>query len=66
MKKWGTHARLDPFVKHALVKPKGLGVLIYIIVVPSFKATVRSMSPLAFGTHNEHYDYNRWIVIGGL
>ena len=65
MKKWGAHALLNQFIKHALVKTKALGVLVY-IVVPSFGATVRNMPPLAFDIYNEHYGYNRWIVIGGL
>ena len=65
MKKWGAHARLNPFIKHALVKTKALGVLVY-IVVPSFGATVRNMPTLAFDTYNEHYGYNIWILIGGL
>ena len=55
----------NTFVKHAFIKIMELCVSVY-IVVPSFGATVRNMPPLAFGIHNEQYDYNRWIVVGGL
>ena len=35
-------------------------------VLPICYTTIRNMPPLAFGIHNEQYDYNMWVIIFGL